>query len=120
VALLEKRGFLYNHSGDFPQVILIVPSHVPNNYSGDPDVIMPCLTCSTMSASCVMLAAWQVTGRIALQTHLPDLQMALAYRLVAISQGPKNSRIPGPNPLILPLVMDMHTSKTLCTGLYKS
>jgi hypothetical protein len=30
VALLEKRGFLYNHSGDFPQVILIVPSHVPN------------------------------------------------------------------------------------------
>jgi hypothetical protein len=29
-ALLEKRGFLYNHSGDFPQVILIVPSHVPN------------------------------------------------------------------------------------------
>jgi hypothetical protein len=36
VALLEKRRFLYNHSGDFPQVILIVPSHVPNtgsNYS---------------------------------------------------------------------------------------
>ncbi len=31
VALLEKRGFLYNHSGDFPQGILIVPSHVPNN-----------------------------------------------------------------------------------------
>jgi hypothetical protein len=30
VALLEKRGFLYNHSRDFPQVILIVPSHVPN------------------------------------------------------------------------------------------
>ena len=30
MALLEKRGFLYNHSGDFPQVILIVPSHVPN------------------------------------------------------------------------------------------
>jgi hypothetical protein len=32
VALLEKRGFLYNHSGDFPQVILIIPSHVPNNH----------------------------------------------------------------------------------------
>ncbi len=30
MALLEKRGFLYNHSGDFPQVILIVLSHVPN------------------------------------------------------------------------------------------
>jgi hypothetical protein len=37
VALLEKRGFLYNHSGDFPQVILIVPSHVPNSHiSGRP------------------------------------------------------------------------------------
>jgi hypothetical protein len=32
VALLEKRRFLYNHSGDFPQVILIVPSHVPNTW----------------------------------------------------------------------------------------
>ncbi len=47
-------------------------------------------------------------------------QMALAYRLDAISQGPKNSRIPGPNPLPLPLIMDMHASKTLCRGLYKS
>jgi hypothetical protein len=47
-------------------------------------------------------------------------QMALAYRLDAISQGPKNSRIPGPNPLPLPLVMNMHASKTLCTGMYKS
>jgi hypothetical protein len=34
VALLEKRRFLYNHSGDFPQVILIVPSHVPNTFVG--------------------------------------------------------------------------------------
>jgi hypothetical protein len=32
----------------------------------------------------------------------------------------KNSGIPGPNPLPLPHVMDMHASKTLCTGLYKS
>ncbi len=32
----------------------------------------------------------------------------------------KNSGIPGSNPLPLPQVMDMHTSKTLCTGLYKS
>ncbi len=31
MTLLEKRRFLYNHSGDFPQVILIIPSHVPNN-----------------------------------------------------------------------------------------
>ncbi len=37
-----------------------------------------------------------------------------------LSQGPKNSQIPGPNPLPLPLVMDMQGSKTLCTGLYKS
>ncbi len=46
--------------------------------------------------------------------------MALAYLFDAISQGPKNSRIPGPNPLPLALVMDMRASKTLCTGLYKS
>ncbi len=43
-------------------------------------------------------------------------QMALAYQLDAISQGPKNSQIPGPNPLPLALVMDMHASKTLCTA----
>jgi hypothetical protein len=30
VALLEKRRYLNNRSGDFPQVILIIPSHVPN------------------------------------------------------------------------------------------
>jgi hypothetical protein len=37
--------------------------------------------------------------------------MALAYRLDAISQGPKNSRIPGPNPIPLPLVMDMQYAR---------
>jgi hypothetical protein len=41
-----------------------------------------------------------------------------AYRLDAISQGPKNSRIPVPNPLPLPLIMDMQAFKTLGTGLY--
>jgi hypothetical protein len=46
--------------------------------------------------------------------------MELAYRLVPISQGPKNLGIPGPNPLPLPHVMYIHPSKTLCTGLYKS
>jgi hypothetical protein len=30
--------------------------------------------------------------------------------------GPKTSKIQGPNPLPLALVMDMHASKTLCTG----
>ncbi len=39
-------------------------------------------------------------------------QMALAYKLDAISQGPKKFRIPGPNPLPLVLVMDMHAPKT--------
>jgi hypothetical protein len=34
--------------------------------------------------------------------------------------GPKNSRIPGPNPLPLAQVKDLHATKTLCAGLYKS
>jgi hypothetical protein len=38
-------------------------------------------------------------------------QTALAYRLDASSQGPKNSRIPGPNLLPLALVMDMHDAR---------
>ena len=33
MALLEKRRYLNNHTEDFPQVILIVPSHVPNKYN---------------------------------------------------------------------------------------
>jgi hypothetical protein len=40
-------------------------------------------------------------------------QMALAYRLDAISQGPKNSRIPGPNPLPFALVMDAHNQNIM-------
>ncbi len=44
-------------------------------------------------------------------------QKALASRLDAISQGPENSQFPGPNPLPLALIMDMHTFRTLCTGL---
>jgi hypothetical protein len=39
--------------------------------------------------------------------------MALAYRLDAIPQGLKNSQFPGPNPLPLALVMDMHASKII-------
>ena len=38
-------------------------------------------------------------------------QMALAYRLYAISQGPKNSQFPGPNPLPLAHVMYLPESK---------
>jgi hypothetical protein len=45
-------------------------------------------------------------------------QMALAYRLDVISA--QKTLDPGANPLPLAFVMDMHTSKTLCTGLYKS
>ncbi len=46
--------------------------------------------------------------------------MALAYRLDAISQSPKNSLFPGTNPLPLALLMDLHASKTLRTGPKKS
>jgi hypothetical protein len=42
--------------------------------------------------------------------------MALAYRLDAISQGPNNSQFPGPNPLPLALVMDLHASKHYARG----
>ncbi len=53
--------------------------------------------------------------------------MALAYRLDAISQGPKMSRFPGPNPLSLALVMEtarinlksiMHGGAVLIIGAY--
>jgi hypothetical protein len=47
-------------------------------------------------------------------------QMALAFLLDAISQGPKNSHFSGPNPLPLALVMDLHASKTLRMGPYKA
>jgi hypothetical protein len=63
----------------------------------------------------------QVGGGWALEIEIfLGPKMALAYRLNAISQSPKNSRFPGPNPLPLALIMDMHAFKTLCTGLYKS
>ncbi len=42
-------------------------------------------------------------------------EMALSRKASAI-WGPKNSRFPGPNPLPLAQIMDMHESKTLCTG----
>ncbi len=42
--------------------------------------------------------------------------IALAYRLDAISQGPKNSQFPRPNPLPLAHVMYMPASKALRTG----
>jgi hypothetical protein len=42
--------------------------------------------------------------------------MALAYRLNAISQGPKKSWFPGPNPLPLSLVMDAARIKSITQG----
>jgi hypothetical protein len=43
-------------------------------------------------------------------------QMALAYRLDAISQGPKKSRFSGPNLLPLALVMDAARIKSITHG----
>jgi hypothetical protein len=43
-------------------------------------------------------------------------QMAFAYRLDAISQGPKNSRFPGPNPIPLAQVMDAARIKSITHG----
>jgi hypothetical protein len=42
-------------------------------------------------------------------------EMAWGLR-TSVIWGQKNLRIPGPNPLPLPQVMDMHASKTLCTS----
>jgi hypothetical protein len=44
-------------------------------------------------------------------------QMTLAYLLDAISQGPKNSRYPVPNPLPLALVLDMHAPNHYARGI---
>ncbi len=44
-------------------------------------------------------------------------QMALAYLLDAISQGPKKSRFPGTNPLPLALVMDAARIKSITLSL---
>ncbi len=46
--------------------------------------------------------------------------MALAYRLEAISQGPKTLNFHWPNPLPLAHVIYMPASKALRTGPYKS
>jgi hypothetical protein len=47
---------------------------------------------------------------------MPFGKMALTYRLDVISQGPKNSRIPGPNPLPLAQVMDAARIKSITHG----
>ncbi len=44
---------------------------------------------------------------------------ALAYWLDDISQGPKKSRFPGPNPLSLAQVMDAARIKSITQGPYK-
>jgi hypothetical protein len=57
-------------------------------------------------------------GRFSPLTNLKFIgpQMALVYRLDAISQGPKNSRIPGLNTLPLALVMDAARIKNIMHG----
>jgi hypothetical protein len=53
----------------------------------------------------------QLGGGWALESSVFGPQMALAYRLDAISQGPKNSPFPGPNPLPLAHVMYLPTMR---------
>ncbi len=79
--------------------------------------IQPCALCF----GCVhihYLGKWEEVGPWILEFFGP--QMALDYWLDDFSQGLKHSRFSGPNPFPLPLIMDMHASKTLRTGLYKS
>ncbi len=59
-----------------------------------------------------------VAGRYIMWASGPKI--ALGNRLDAISQGPKNSPFPGPNPLPLAQVMYLPAIKTLRTGTYKS
>ncbi len=54
----------------------------------------------------------------ALEFFCPKLHSPIGS--MPLHRAQKISRFPGPNPLPLALVMDMHASKTLCTGLYKS
>jgi hypothetical protein len=83
-------------------------------------------TCAPMfyTALCIMFSmhitwpSWK--GLVPGNLEFFGPQMALTCWLDAISQGPKTSRFPGPNPLRLALVMNMHASKQLCTGQYKS
>jgi hypothetical protein len=58
------------------------------------------------TALCITWASGRALGPGNLEFLGP--QMALAYRLNVILQGPKNYRYPGPNPGPLALVMDMH------------
>jgi hypothetical protein len=48
-----------------------------------------------------------------------SLMLLAVYQLDAISQGPKNSPFPGPNPLPLAHIMYLPASKTLRRGPYR-
>ncbi len=58
---LCKRGFLPNHSGDFPQVILIPPSHVPNTDVGN-SVKKFKIVISSLNHRSLNFLAWFATG----------------------------------------------------------
>jgi hypothetical protein len=67
-----------------------------------------------MRAASIIWASGRGLGPGNLEIFWP--QMTLAYRLDAISQGPKNSRFPGPNPLPLALVKDAARIKSIRHG----
>jgi hypothetical protein len=56
------------------------------------------------------------TGGVAWALKSRLFFMALAYRLDAISQGPKKYRFPGPKPLPLALVMDAARIQSITHG----
>jgi hypothetical protein len=67
-----------------------------------------------MRAAFITWASERVLGPGILDFLRP--QMALAYWLNAILQGPKKSWFPGPNPLPVALVMDAARIKSITHG----
>ncbi len=61
-----------------------------------------------------IMGKWKGVGALEISTFLGPKW------LDSISQGPKKSRFPGPNPVLLALVVDLPASKALRTGPYKS
>jgi hypothetical protein len=76
---------------------------------------LPKKKCSTIGHPQASYLALKVVfiGEIAYLSPVNGPQMALAYRLDAISQGPKKSQFPGPNLLPLALVMDAARIKSI-------
>ncbi len=64
----------------------------------------------------LQLVHWQsdalATKLDLIRSKLDHLEQTLGARIQATFLGPKKSQYPGPNPLPLALVMDLHASKT--------